>query len=200
MKFLNLGCGGERWSDPQWTHVDDLHEQFAPGTPERAVIDATPNYCNFSIGKTKLPFADASFSAVLASHFFEHWNAQDAVGIMEDCLRTLEPGGVLLVSVPDAGYFRRVYHKDCNANWPALFDVSDPPNPIPTWHRAALWFELHAQIFTEDSLWSHFVRAGFPSENVHNIRDVVSPPPAIVEMTPRLNRRKFSLEMWAQKP
>lgn len=199
MKLLNLGCGGERWADPQWTHVDDLHAQFAVGTPERAQIDASANYCNFSVGSGKLPFDDASFSGVLASHFFEHFTAQDAATIMEECLRVLEPGGVLLVSVPDASYFRRVYSMDRNENWPELFDVSDPPNPIPTWHRAALWFSQHAQIFTEDALWSHFIRAGFPPESISRETDWPYAD-SLGTMITKLNRRKFSLEMWAQKP
>jgi SAM-dependent methyltransferase len=199
MKLLNLGCGGERWSDPEWTHVDDLHEQFAIGTPERAQIDASANYCNFSVGSGKLPFDDNSFSGILASHFFEHFNAQDAANIMEECLRILEPGGVLLVSVPDASYFRRVYPQDRNENWPELFDVSDPPNPIPTWHQAALWFSQHAQIFTEDALWSHFIRAGFPDNGICRLGawNII---PSLEVMKPKLNRRKFSLEMWAIKP
>ncbi len=203
MKLLNLGCGGERWDCPLWTHLDDLHEQFPPGTPERAQIDASANYINFSMGKGKLPFPDNTFSAILANHVFEHFHAQDAMTIMEDCRRILAPGGFLVVSVPNATYFRSVYAEDSNENWPVLFGVSDPPNPIPTWHEAALWYVQHAQIFTEDSLWSHFVRAGFPSDNIRIVgwgdtayRDNL----VLREVTAKLNRRQFSLEMWAQKP
>ncbi len=199
MKFLNLGCGGERWADPQWTHLDDLHEQFAPGTPERAQIDASANYINFSIGTGRLPFNDGSLSGILANHVFEHFHAQDAATVMEDCLRVLEPGGILLVSVPDASYFRRVYPRDTNANWPELFEVTDPNNTIATFHAAACWYIQHAQIFTEDSLWSHFIRAGFPDHNIHRVVPMDKGIPVLGEMIPKLNRRKFSLEMWAQK-
>ena len=130
----------------------------------------------------------------------EHMDCREAVKVMQEILRVLKPEGVLLVSVPDASYFRRVYPEDRNENWPDLFEVSDPPNPIPNWFTAALWFEQHAQIFTEDSLWAHFVRAGFHTDNVHRLAPMDKHLPAMGEMMPHLNRRKFSLEMWAQKP
>jgi hypothetical protein len=120
---------------------------------------------------------------------------------MKEVLRVLNPGGVILVSVPDATYFRSVHDEDRNENWPRLFEVTDPPNPIPTWFEAALWFDQHAQIFTEDSMWAHFVRAGFPSHHVHLlVNSDENHSPTVAEIVPKLNRRIFSLEMWARKP
>lgn len=199
MRYLNLGCGSERWPDENWTLLDDLHAQLPPGSGARTTLDSEGNYRNFVVGSGPLPFDDGSLSGILASHFFEHFHAQDALAIMRDCLRILEPGGILLVSVPDARYFRSVYHEDRNENWPRLFDTSDPPNPIPTFFQAALWFEQHMQMFTEDALWAHFVRAGFQDGDIHRVAPMDKGIPALGEMMPRLNRRKFSLEMWGRK-
>lgn len=197
MKYLMLGCGGERPQEAHWTNLDDLHSQLPPGSGARITLDKEPNYRNHVVGSGPLPFHDGEFSGILASHFFEHFHAQDALKVMQDCLRILEPGGILLVSVPDISYFRRVYPEDRNENWPKLFDTHDPPNPIPTFFQAAAWFEQHMQMFTEDALWAHFIRAGFTDGQVHRVAPMDKGIPAMAEMMPRLNRRKFSLEMWA---
>lgn len=191
MKLLNLGCGGDRVVSDEWVNIDDLYWQFPADGPERAALNAEPNFINFLIGSEPLPFEAESFDGILASHFFEHFDAQEAVKIMKDCFRVLKRDGVLLVSVPNASYFRNVYPDDRNENWPRLFDVSDPPNPIPTFFEAALWFEQHKAIFTEDSLWCYLRYAGFHPEPIS------TELPA--QLAERLNRRKFSLEMVGRK-
>lgn len=199
MKIVCLGCGGQRPQSPEWVNLDDLHSQLPPGSGARQQLDAEPNYINHVLLSSPLPFADGTVDGILASHLIEHFTVQDAIKLMQDCVRVLKPGGVLLVSVPDASYFRRVHDLDCNANWPDLFDVSDPPNPIPTFRAAALYFEQHYQVLSEDVLWNHFVQAGFLADNVHRLAPMDKHIPAMGEMMPHLNRRKFSLEMWAQK-
>lgn len=206
MKLLNLGCGDQRPQGFDWINLDDLHAQFPLGTPERLQMDYEPSYCNHKVVPgAALPFADNELDGVLASHFFEHWDAQDGLKIMQDCYRILKPGGVLLVSVPDASYFRRVYPEDRNENWPRLFDVTDPKNPIPTWFEAALWFSEHRSILTEDALWAYLVRAGFGTVG-HVINQTRQMPEWFPRsepfnvMFPLLNRRIFSLEMAGVKP
>jgi SAM-dependent methyltransferase len=191
MKILNLGAGATRPINDIWTNLDN----WEGGGHE---INE-PNFVRHDLRKP-LPFPDNSYDGCLCSHVLEHMDCREAVKVMREVLRVLKPGGVFLVSVPDASYFRRVHPDDRNENWPELFEVSDPPNPIPTWFEAALWFDQHMQIFTEDSVWAHFVRAGFPSNHVFDISETGVPPPVLGEMIPKLNRRKFSLEMWAQKP
>jgi SAM-dependent methyltransferase len=194
MKILNLGAGATR---PSTTSG----RTSTTGEGGGHEINE-PNFVRHDLRKP-LPFPDNSYDGCLCSHVLEHMDCREAVKVMREVLRVLKPGGVFLVSVPDASYFRRVHPDDRNENWPELFEVSDPPNPIPTWFEAALWFDQHAQIFTEDSMWAHFVRAGFPSHLVHNVEKGNVGEyglPAFWEMVPHLNRRKFSLEMWAQKP
>lgn len=139
------------------------------------------------------PFPDEHFDGLIFCHVFEHFDAQLGLRVMQECRRILRSGGVLLVSVPNASYFREVYHHDRNENWPELFDVTDPANPIPTFFEAALWFDQHRMIFTQDALWCFLKRAGF---------DTSSPakPDVIDAMQPLLNRRKFSVELFGVKP
>lgn len=117
---------------------------------------------------------------------------------MQNCHHILKRGGVLLVSVPDASYFKRVYAEDCNENWPRLYEVTDPANPIPTFFEAALWFDQHKALLTEDVLWCYFVRAGFSPYRIYRINPAMPPDDAddaVAVMLRVLNRRKFSLFM-----
>lgn len=194
MLLLNLGCGSTRPVDERWVNLDDLHWQLPEGSPERSALDAESNYVQHDVSSGALPFPDGYFDGVLASHFFEHFDAQEGLRIMKECRRVLKAGSPLLVSVPDATYFRRVYHEDTNENWPRLFGVTDPKNTIPTFFEAALWFEQHKVILTEDALWAYFVRAGFhePSRWIG-----VEPTESLVEMSKQLNRPEFSLTMYS---
>lgn len=191
MKLLNLGCGDTRPGEP-WTNVDVFHSMFAVGTPERAQIDALPNYVEANL-LDKLPFEDATYDGCLCSHILEHFNAQDGLRLLLEAKRVLKPDGIVLVSVPDASYFRKVYWEDRNENWPRLFETTDPNNPIPTFFEAALWFNEHAAILTEDAVWCYLKRAGFsvcPKEwPVADLNEVSE------AMAKQLNRRSFSVEM-----
>jgi ubiquinone/menaquinone biosynthesis C-methylase UbiE len=52
-----------------------------------------------------LPFADASFDAVIASSVFEYLDDTDRV--LSECRRILQPGGKLIFSVPDPAHRTR---------------------------------------------------------------------------------------------
>lgn len=200
MRIANLGCGSQRPLNQEWVNIDSWED----GGHE---INE-PNFVFHDLRKP-LPFDDNSFDAVLASHLIEHMDCQDGLRLFLESKRILKPGGILMVSVPDASYFRKVYPEDCNKNWPRLFEVSDPPNPIPTWLEAALWFNAHKAILTEDALWSYFIRAGFkePVNLRYNVDDdsvtLSRPREAVPEvfnqLVAQLNRIKFSLIMTAIK-
>jgi predicted SAM-dependent methyltransferase len=195
MKLLNLGCGATRPKGPEWVNLDNLHAQFPdPEKHERAELDREPNYVNFEVLSGPLPFADETFDGVLASHFFEHFDCQEALSIMLDCKRVLKSGGDLLVSVPDAEYFLRVYDRDRNENWQELFGVTDPKNPIPTFFEAALWFSEHKAIIDSTVLRSYFTRANLIILGVNETSLAVS------AMSHHLNREPFSLVLSAYKP
>lgn len=198
MRLVNLGCGDTKLPDP-WVNVDTFHSMFAPGTPEREQIDRIGNYVDAQLLEP-LPFADNSVDGLLASHLLEHFNAQDGLKLLREVKRILVPNGAVLISVPNASYFRKVYTEDCNINWPALFDTTDPRNPIPTFFEAALWFNEHAAILTEDAVWSYLTMAGFFEVKRLDPYSFTEDNPVMQVMHKELNRRKFSLVMGGMKP
>lgn len=203
MKLLNLGCGATRPGDP-WTNLDNLSTQLHIGTPERAKLDSELNYIDSDITRD-LPLAGESFDGCLLSHVLEHFCASEGLRILQEVHRVLKPGGIVLVSVPDASYFRKVYPEDRKENWQRLFGVTDPNNTIPTWFEAALWFDQHKAIFTEDVLWAYLTRAGFPNMQRVNPNWIKAGPgpgeigtPMSV-MCEQLNRLEFSVVLSATK-
>lgn len=207
MKLLNLGAGSVMPGTP-WINVDCLRSIHAEGTPERFQIDARCNYVECDIFKSPLPFEDMSISGCLLSHIIEHADAQEGLRLLQECYRVLVPGGVVLVSVPDASYFRKVYPEDRNENWEELFGQADPNNPIPTFFEAALWFNEHKAILSEDALWAYFTRAGFTAWDDATYRLIQNgfmrlgyenACETARVMIPELNRNKFSLTMLGVK-
>lgn len=195
MKLLNLGCGSTRPGSP-WVNVDSLRAIHTEGTPERLKIDSEHNYVEADL-RGRLPFDDMSADGCLLSHVLEHFDAPEGLRLLQECYRVLKPGGVVLVSVPDASYFRRVFPEDRNENWPRLFDQTDPNNTIPTFFEAALWFNEHKAILTEDAVWCYLTRAGFPMISI--VGPSPNPGPVYTALQEHLNRRIFSIELVAKK-
>jgi SAM-dependent methyltransferase len=196
MKLLNLGCGMTRPFDP-WINVDSFYDMFPVGTVERAQIDALPNYLDADITKG-LPFDDLSIDGVLLSHVLEHFDAQQGLKLLTECYRVMKPHAPILVSVPDASYFRSVYAEDRVENWPRLFEVTDPNNPGPTFFERALWFEQHLAILTTDAVWAYLRRAGFSL--IYPVGEYQGADPVILDaLAMQLNRTKFSVDMFGVK-
>lgn len=195
MRLLNLGCGNTRPGEP-WTNVDNLYAVLPIGSPERANLNAEPNYENADISMP-LPFCSETFDGILLSHVIEHFDCMASVRLLVECRRILKPFGVLIVSVPDASYFRSVRDEDTLENAERLFgekiNLEDGEKDFMGY---ALFFREHKQVLSEDSLWCILTRAGFSV-----LSSLVFPQMAkandlpVKEMLPLLNRRKFSLEM-----
>lgn len=195
MKFLNLGAGATRPQSPEWINLDCLRGHLRPGTPERAQLDSESNYVEHELGVAlPLPFEPNTFDGVLASHVIEHFDCQLGVYVMRQCRDVLKPGGILLVSVPDAAYFRRVYPDDKPENAERLFgEPIHAPDGEDTFFGYALWNRYHKAILTEESMWCYFKRAGF---DIPARADVAVLGP----LSSLLNRRRFSVVMVGQKP
>lgn len=203
MKLLNLCCGSVRpasTEDVQWINVDDLRHCLPLGTPERENLDRETNYRDRNVVCEGLTPEMEQCDGILMSHCVEHWTCSVAAVVMSDCHRALKPGGVLLVSVPDASYFRKVHHEDTAENAERLFG-----EPIfagdgeTTFFGYGLWNRHHKAILGEDALWAYFVRAGFTRGTVRlNMREPDFMEP-LASMVPLLNRLPFSLVMAAQK-
>lgn len=196
MKLLNLGCGGKRPQDLVWRNMDSLQGQMPED--QWLTIEKEPNYIEADISK-RLPFHDDQFDGCLLAHVLEHFSVQLAQSLLKECLRVLKPGGVIMASVPDAEYFRHVHPQDHGAStWPDLYGVFDPPNPIPTWMQAALYFEQHFQVFSEDTLWCALTQAGFVDVNRGPKPPVYAIEP-FTTLSSLLDRIPFSLVMTGVK-
>lgn len=80
MTKLNLGCGLRKLDG--WVNVD--------------IADADVT-CDITL---PLPFADESVDVVMAIHVLEHFYVWDAKTILDQWLRVLKPGGVLILELP----------------------------------------------------------------------------------------------------
>jgi len=70
--------------------------------------------------RSGLPFSDGAVAAIYAEHFFEHLDLEsEARPFLRECLRCLQPGGVLRLAVPDAGAYVRAY----SGPWEPLADI-----------------------------------------------------------------------------
>ena len=57
-----------------------------------------------------LPFADNSVSVIFSEHVFEHLDRpRSSAPFLAECLRCLEPGGIIRLVVPDAELYLRAY-------------------------------------------------------------------------------------------
>ena len=91
-RLLNVGCGSV--FHPQWVNLDAV-----PAAPEVVAHDL----------RRKLPFADATFDAVYASHVLEHLTPDAGMKLLNECRRVLKPGGVARAVVPDLETIVRLY-------------------------------------------------------------------------------------------
>ena len=194
MKLINIGCGYPRPASP-WINLDSLHSVLQVGTPERANLDAEPNYVDHDL-RTRMPFGQNEFNGALCSHVLEHFDCVDAARICQDARRILKPGSPLVVSVPDADFFLKVYDKDTPENAESLFGhpIGDPQ--FKRYFDWALWFFEHRQILTESYLRCILLRAGFDS--ISRLSEYPSGE-VMAEIRRVMNRPKFSLELVAVK-
>src|SRR5206468_4219676 len=106
-EILDVGCG-----------TGAILKQL--GNPEKNVgIDLAPEAISFcrqrgldnvrqgAIGA--LPFADASFDAVICSSVLYHQWVGDIAGAVREFYRILRPGGLLLVNVPAFGFLHSAH-------------------------------------------------------------------------------------------
>lgn len=106
-----------------------------------------------------IPFPDGSVEAVFAEHLFEHIGFDGGLGLMRECRRVLESGGVLRITVPDLERYARSYLGDdplldeCRAGCPTRAMAFDEIF-YRYGHRAMYDYETLALMLTS---------AGFPT-------------------------------------
>jgi predicted SAM-dependent methyltransferase len=108
---LNIGCGSRPM--PGWVNID-----AARGEKIDVVWDL----------RRGLPFPDQSCTAIFGEHVIEHIPKDGAELLLRECLRVLQPGGVVRLSTPDAGKFLRAYVNDpAFLSDPRFADPADTP-------------------------------------------------------------------------
>jgi predicted SAM-dependent methyltransferase len=95
--FLNIGCGEFGLDSKDWFNLDGWTGKC---------IDYT---CDLRRG---LPFTDRRFRGIYSEHFFEHLYSEDAEQFLRECIRTLQPGGLIRLSVPDGEFYLKNYFAD----------------------------------------------------------------------------------------
>ncbi len=107
---INLGCGPVYVEDPDWVNFD-----FSASSPWVTKANLLK----------RLPLANGTVSVVYSSHFLEHVPRDSVNNLLADCLRVLEPGGVIRLVLPDLENLAREYlkHREAGEDEKALFLV-----------------------------------------------------------------------------
>jgi len=69
--------------------------------PTDVIIDPPPNLMIVDLSKGKLPFDDNTVDYVYTSHFLEHLPRYMTIKLLTDVRRTMKPGGLIRIVVPD---------------------------------------------------------------------------------------------------
>lgn len=91
--LVNVGAGSS--GKDGWINIDGF-----PGQGVTCLMDV----------RKGLPFEDNSVRGIFSEHFFEHLDyTEEAPVFLTECLRSLQPGGVLRIVVPDIERYLRAY-------------------------------------------------------------------------------------------
>jgi predicted SAM-dependent methyltransferase len=141
--FINLGCGYRPF--PGWVNVD-----IARGPQVDIVWDL----------RRGLPFRDGSCAAIFSEHVIEHLSKEDGELFLKECYRTLQSGGVLRVSTPDAGRYLHSYAGDGEFLRHSAF--SEPmTTPLDRINQMMREYGQHLWVYDTDSLKLALRQAGF---------------------------------------
>ena len=125
-----------------------------------------------------LPFEDDSLCAIYGSHVLEHLYLDQADRVLKECFRTLRPGGVLRLVVPDLRSFVSAYLKHETRGGPTQVTNSSPAdelnqrlllrtpcapvgNILYKLYTALTNFHSHKWMYDTESLAWHISKAGF---------------------------------------
>src|SRR3954467_15860847 len=103
--FLNVAAGLNQLPEP-WQNLDSTHDI-----------------------RKRLRFENGSAAAMLAGHVIQHVPFLQALGFFQECLRVLEPGGVLRISFADVGRFLVPGSRELALNKAALRYADDLSAP-----------------------------------------------------------------------
>lgn len=170
--LLHLGCGPVHKEG--WVNVDLV------GAPVEIAWNVS----------RPLPFAEASVDGIFHEHLLEHLPLQLGTRFMRDCWRTLKPGGILRVGVPDAGRLLRSYAGDGD-----YLESLHPGRPTRLLAAQELFYwHRHLTMFDAETLSYLFRAAGFQTPEERAFGDTRLPRPPDTE-----SRRPETLYVEAER-
>ena len=92
-KYINLACGSVFIDSPVWANFDFV---AASGVKQADLLG-------------RLPLSDSSAQLIYSSHFLEHIPKPQVESFLRECLRVLQPGGVIRLALPDLENMARTY-------------------------------------------------------------------------------------------
>jgi predicted SAM-dependent methyltransferase len=92
---IHLGCGADIKTG--WVNLDLRLVELTPQTDD---LSSDTLFINYDL-RLGLPLAENSCSFIYSSHFFEHLEYEDALRLLRDCYRVLQPGGVFRACLPN---------------------------------------------------------------------------------------------------
>jgi ubiquinone/menaquinone biosynthesis C-methylase UbiE len=192
---LNIGSGLSGAAG--WYNIDNSPTILLSRLPFGRRLFKTPDWpqdVHRHDVKKGLPFVDGSVSCVYSSHTFEHFTWPEALAVARECLRVLQPDGVLRIVVPDLRLIVRDYLADSDplASHRFLSRLSLGH----TFHDVVHPGANHSQMFDERSLIHLLVQAGFPHPKASRFMESRISDIARVELEAR---KSESLYVEAQK-
>jgi len=157
MKLLNLGCGNNRPSNPEWINIDTIRANFGNrDCPELNNLAEEENYMELDLQTESLegPFQAWEVDGILASHILEHLDAQEMLKLLRQCHLILKEGGVMRISVPSPKVL-------LNETLNGRTDWGEACPPGLSFLEYALFFVEHKQILSREALFAALWTVGF---------------------------------------
>jgi SAM-dependent methyltransferase len=142
-----------------------------------------------------LGLAPSSAAVVFSSHLLEHLYRSDALVLLCDAHRALQPGGVCRVVTPDLGGLVDAYVNGRPQNSGAADRLQEalllhPAEPARTgallgWYRRATSFDHHKWVYDGRSLCQLFVEAGFAAPVVRGFLESDIPAARLAQVEQR---------------
>lgn len=111
------------------------------------------------------PFADGTFTYILAEHMIEHVTAERGLDMLAECHRVMGDGGILRIVTPDleklAGFYSRAGGQDYIDWFCATFLLADQPRTAGSVINAQFEMWGHQCLYDETLLCDAMAKAGF---------------------------------------
>jgi predicted SAM-dependent methyltransferase len=146
LRCLHVGCGKNHFDG--WINAD---------------IDARSDLIIFL--QKKLPFKDNFLKRIYMEHVLEHVSYQTGIFFLKEARRTLKPGGVIRIALPDLDDLIDGYCKDWRrfdwVNWPEFSFIKTKAEMI---NIAFRWWG-HKHLYNREELIRALIESGFSSFN-----------------------------------